>query len=129
MPFAIVPCTFPEAISTTGPSLASAAVTSLAIAGLSCAWRWLASELSAKRAAPEGRAVRRFGQTLCLRPHRRYARRGSQPKPEGEQHGLLRIAPIQGPARQDERVGQDHGGGNHPLPGVEGHGHHRQLSR
>jgi hypothetical protein len=49
--------------------------------------------------------------------------------PGDEEHGLLRASPIQGFARQDGRVGQDHGAGNHSIPGLEGDGHLRQLSR
>src|SRR6186997_2300631 len=44
-------------------------------------------------------------------------------------NGVLRTQAIQGPSRQDGGLAQVHGGGDHSLPGGQGHGHHCQLSR
>ena len=48
---------------------------------------------------------------------------------EETRHGFLRTPPVPRAPRQDERVGEDHGGGDHPLPDLQGHGDLRQLPR
>ena len=44
-------------------------------------------------------------------------------------NGILRTAPIQGDPRQTGKLGEDDGGGDHPLPGLQGHGDYRELLR
>jgi len=64
---------------------------------------------------------------MPLRPARALRYRGRALSEGRSCDGVLRTAAIPRAARQDGRVGQDHGGGDHPVPGVEGHGDLRQL--
>src|SRR6185503_1189989 len=45
---------------------------------------------------------------------------------QGGRH-VLRAPAVRGAPGQAGRVGEVHGGGDHPLPGQDGHGHPRQL--
>src|SRR5207245_1785417 len=50
------------------------------------------------------------------------------PLDKGGAH-VLRASAIRRPSRAAEGVGEVHGGGDHPIPGQDGHGDPRQLRR